>query len=587
MRIRAKGISGYGEQLTFSFNGQKFEGVLGDTVASALVNAGKYGFRKTESAEKRGLFCGMGVCNECTVNIDGEEGLLACMVPLAKDMDISEQSQYMASPRSDDETELSQLPEIELTPEVLVIGAGPAGLSIAARLGKAGIDLLVIDERKSPGGQYFKQPASDFKVAEEKLDPQYRKGRKLIKEFQASGAKSLFGVKIWGVFGVEHFLAYSKTNRYVIRPKNVIIATGAYERGLAFPGWTLPGVMTTGAGQTLLRSYQVAPGTAVAIAGNGPLNLQLAAELLKAGVKVEVLAESAKLVSLKNVALGGLLFLRSPRLALTGAGYIYQVLSAHTKILQSHAVIRAAGIDQVESVTLTKIDKDGYPKKFEGETLEKSFKVDSLTIGYGFIPSNEIARILGCEHIIDKRGKYLATQRSLVGATNVPGVWILGDGSGINGAQVAQASGVLLSYEFLKIRGLQSGISHTFKSAIAQFKLRNQLAFQEILWKIFDAPLLLDQLATDETNICRCLSIDLKEVKDGISADTLSAGASKRMNRVGMGRCQGRYCSPIAQKLVADKTGQEINQFSGFAPQVPIKPVEIGIIARSQDSFDE
>ena len=144
--------------------------------------------------------------------------------------------------------------------------------------------MLLIDERKASGGQYFKQPASDFEISEAKLDSQYRKGKALIRKFEASGAKCIFNMKIWGVFGPEKILGYDSSNRYVITPKHVVIATGAFERGLVFPGWTLPGVLTTGAGQSLLRSYQVSPGNRVAIAGNGPLNMQLAAELIRAGV---------------------------------------------------------------------------------------------------------------------------------------------------------------------------------------------------------------------------------------------------------------------------------------------------------------
>ena len=271
MRVKVKGVENYGPPCTFEFNGKKQDGVIGDSIASALINSGEYGLRNTEGTEKRGVFCGMGVCNECLVNVDGEEGLLACMTQLKPEMKISNQRQHISKPDFESEPEIEQLPEIALSPDVLIIGAGPAGMSVAAKLGNAGKQVLLIDERKASGGQYFKQPATDFQVSEEKLDSQYRKGKALIRKFEKSGAKSLFNLKIWGVFGPEKFLGYDSTNRYVITPKHVVIATGAFERGLVFPGWTLPGVLTTGAGQSLLRSYQVSAGNRVAIAGNGPL----------------------------------------------------------------------------------------------------------------------------------------------------------------------------------------------------------------------------------------------------------------------------------------------------------------------------
>jgi hypothetical protein len=107
------------------------------------------------------------------------------------------------------------------------------------------------------------------------------------------------------------------------------------------------------------------------------------------------------------------------------------------------------------------------------------------------------------------------------------------------------------------------------------------------LWRIFKAPILIDELAEEETVVCRCLSISYAQIKAGISEDTLSAGASKRISRVGMGRCQGRYCSPVIQKLIAENSGLEMNENSGFAPQMPIKPVEIGVIAYSQETANE
>ena len=161
-------------------------------------------------------------------------------------------------------------------------------------------------------------------------------------------------------------------------------------------------------------------------------------------------------------------------------------------------------------------------------------------------------------------------------------MWVIGDGSGINGAQVAKSNGDLLALELLRQRGEKQSFPKILRRRIAYLRLINQLSFQRILWQIFKAPILLDQVATEETNICRCLSITLAQTRLAITEDTITAGAAKRINRVGMGRCQGRYCSPIIQKLVADNSGVQIDEFAGFAPQIPIKPVEIGVIARSE-----
>ena len=580
MRVLARGIKKHGKPIAFEFDGKKLEGIEGDSIASALINCGVHGFRGTEGGEKRGLFCGMGVCNECLVNVNGDQGLLACMTALTPSMNIITQPQQISKPDYNQIDPQQSRAEIELQAEFLVIGAGPAGMSVATKLAQSGVTVLVVDERKALGGQYFKQPSSSFAVNESQLDSQYRKGRALMQKFDQSGAKILLGVKIWAADSPEYFLAYDENKKYVLKPNKVVIATGAFERGLAFPGWTLPGVMTTGAGQSLLRSYQVAPGNCVAIAGNGPLNLQLAAELIRTGAKVSVIAESSKVLRPKNLMRGIGLFLLSPKIALTGAGYIFTILKAKTKILTGQVVIQASGTENISQVNFAPIDSKGNPSTKSEEIT--SFAVDSLTTGYGFMPSNEIARMLGCAHKIDKRWHYLTTTRNLIGATNLANVWVIGDGSGINGAQVAKSNGDLLALELLRQRGEKQSLPKILRRRIAYLRLINQLSFQRILWQIFKAPILLDQVATEETNICRCLSITLAQTRLAITEDTITAGAAKRINRVGMGRCQGRYCSPIIQKLVADNSGVQIDEFAGFAPQIPIKPVEIGVIARSE-----
>ena len=164
-----------------------------------------------------------------------------------------------------------------MSADVVVVGAGPAGLAAARDLASSGLEVVVVDERPALGGQYYKQPSTP-PSAPDRLDAQYRKGRELIDGARRAGATFLSGAAVWGASAPDLLMARSADHRWTLRARALVLATGAYERGVPIPGWTLPGVMTTGAGQTLLRRYQVAPGTRVLIAGNGPLNIQLAAD---------------------------------------------------------------------------------------------------------------------------------------------------------------------------------------------------------------------------------------------------------------------------------------------------------------------
>src|SRR5439155_1466985 len=167
----------------------------------------------------------------------------------------------------------------ELRCDVLVVGAGPAGVAAALAARRAGADVLVIDERVEPGGQFYK-PLAPSHQARRSVDAQFAAGQALCNEVAAAGVQVLQGAQAWAAFGAHEVGILHGGHAKVARCRQLVIAAGAYERPMPFPGWTLPGVMTTGAGQTLARAYRVAPGQRVLVAGNGPLNLQLAAELL-------------------------------------------------------------------------------------------------------------------------------------------------------------------------------------------------------------------------------------------------------------------------------------------------------------------
>jgi hypothetical protein len=352
-----------------------------------------------------------------------------------------------------------------------------------------------------------------------------------------------------------------------------VIASGAYERAVPLPGWTLPGFMTTGAAQTLLRAYQVLPGKRVLVSGNGPLNVQVAAELVRAGGAVAALCETAPRPWPGRAPALARMGAAAPELLVQGARYVRALRAAGVPVLYGHAVIAAVGAGRVERATVARLDRQGVPVAGS----ERTFEVDAVCAGFGFLPSNELARSLGVSHRFDPLLRQLVAVRTPAGKTSVEGVWVAGDGGGTGGARVAEAAGTLAGLDAARSLGLEPPSSAGARSAGR--RLRRGERFQRALAALYAAAPLLDQLARPETLVCRCEEVPLAAVEQELQAGTATSGAVKRVTRAGMGRCQGRYCGPVLVELAARAHTRAPDEWSGFAPAPPFKPLPAGVIA--------
>jgi len=573
VRVNKPGIESSLANISITYCGQQLSAKEGESIAAAMVAGGHYSFRTTERGEKRGLFCGMGVCGECAVTVDGQTVQLACMTKVRAGMQVS----LAPSPRPLPQVLLGGVPEEEIKADLLVVGAGPGGLSAALAAARHGVDVLVTDDRPALGGQYFKQPAGHPRIDPAALDRQYLKGRELLEAVSQAGIRFLQGTRIWGARSPQELYGSSTQRRYVLRPRTLVLATGAFERVVPFPGWTLPGVMTTGAGQTLLRSYLVAPGRRVLIAGNGPLNIQLGAELVDAGVTVVAVAELAKLFR----ATGGLsalsMAVTEPRYLLEGVGYLRTLAAHRVPVLSQATVTKIDPRDGGLVASVTQIAPSG--RAIPG--TERRFEVDAVCIGFGFTPASELARSLGCRYRLDELSGTLVVEHDRFGRSSLEGVWILGDSGRIRGAHVAQAAGGLAGLDVarsLSRTGWRDTIRETLKG---EARRRAAERFQRGLWRLYRAPRITDQLSLDETVVCRCEEVALGQLS--VPPWLAAAGSIKRATRAGMGRCQGRYCSPLLVELAARSSGEAVTPRSGLLSQSPILPTSVGVLAEADN----
>ncbi len=571
-RARSPGVEATGGEVEFRFGARTLRAPKGQSVLAALMQAGERICRVTEAGAGRGMFCGMGTCQDCIVEIDGAGSQRACMTLLRDGMIVNPSE---ARPESSADPGSPRV--TRFAPDLLVVGGGPAGLAAAAVAAEAGLDVLLVDERPKLGGQFYKQPSDGFSVDEARLDKQFRDGRALIRRVAATGLRCLSGMSVAAAFGQDEIVASGEGGVALIRPERILLATGAYERGVPLPGWTLPGFMTTGAAQTLLRSYQLTPGKRVLVGGNGPLNLQVAAELARAGVEVVGLAEISPGPGLRSLPSVARMLACAPDLVRDGIAYRSALLRAGTPVFHRHAVIRAEGKQTVERAVIARIDDAGYPVP----GTERSFEVDAVCVGHGFLPSNEIARALGCRHGFDARFGQLVPERDDNGRSCVTGIWIAGDCAGLGGARQAQAQGIMAAADIA--HDLGRTVRDRGEVDAARLTSARARKFQAALWRLYRAPRLVDQLARPETLLCRCEEISLASITDALESDMASAGAVKRLTRAGMGRCQGRYCGALIVELVARRTGAPVDEFSFFAPRMPFKPVPLASLSALDD----
>ncbi len=559
-------------RIQFTFDGAPLEGRYGESLAAALTAAGIREFRQTRSGAGRGIFCGMGVCQDCLVEVDGRPSQRACMTTLDRAMTVRRE----IFGRVLSHTETSAKPKLvdavpEEQVEILVIGGGPAGLSaaIAARL--AGGRVTVVDERPMAGGQYFKQIAVEG-AGSPPADPQHEEGARLVEKARRLGVDIRSGVEIWGAFGRQELIGTEGGTVRRFNAERLIVATGAYERAVPVPGWTLPGVMTTGAAQTLWRSYRRLAGKRVLLAGNGPLNIQVASELLSGGANIAAVVEIAPMAAAPSLPFLIRMLGTVPRLVLEGLKY--RAALRHIPIIYGSAVTR---IDQAAGGRLT-AHVSAYPSG-PGE-VDRTFEVDTICLGHGFQPSSEILRALGCRHKFDDgRGQFIVVTDE-TGRTSVDGVFGIGDCTGLVGARASLAEGTIAGIAAAFELGHRQSGALEESEARAKFELKRHRRFQKWLWSLYAAPRLGVQLATPDTLICRCEEITLRQIDEALSDGPLPIGDLKRATRVGMGPCQGRYCGMILSELVAKSHGAVLDESMRFAPRMPVKPVAIADIAR-------
>jgi glycine/D-amino acid oxidase-like deaminating enzyme len=548
MRLTHKTIRPTGRPISISFDGTAIPALEGETIAAALSAADIVVFRRSASGTPRGLHCGMGACYDCIVTVDGRVGQRACMTRVADGMVVSGEAAPPLAPLGNEPVG----PQAEeCSCDVLVVGAGPAGLSAAIAAAEAGADVVVLDERTATGGQYAKPLAESH--ADATPDAQFRLGTQLRENALTAGARIETDATVWGAFAADEIAALVQGRAITFRPRRLILAPGAHERPVPMPGWTLPGVMTTGSLQTLVRAQRVCPGERVLIAGSGPLNLQLACELLASGVKPLAVVEAAPRPSTAAWREAWTMARAAPALVREGIGMLLTLKRAGVPVLWSARVKRLHGEGRVQSAFVA------------GKTIDGTYEVDVVALNLGFQPEAGLARALGAkQRFVDVGLGHLASETDEDGRSSVAGVFAVGDGASLGGSRVAMTRGRLAGLAAARDVGMSVPDEPSTRADLSR-----ALAFQDALWRLFRPIRLRPGSLPDETIICRCEEITAGQLRAEIAGGLTSLAALKKATRAGMGRCQGRFCSATVARFCPSTP----DDYAFAAPRAPLRPV--------------
>ncbi len=452
--------------------------------------------------------------------------------------------------------------------EVAVVGAGPGGLAAAVAAAERGAQVTVIDSGRQPGGQYYRVPGDGVPGDGVPVHaPRREAGQRLVARAAAAGVRFLSGATVWGAFPGNLLALSSADGPRALQAQLVILATGAYDRPVAFPGWTLPGVLTAGAAQALLVETGTLPGKRIVLAGSGPLQITLAAELLRTGAQLVGLFEGQSLPAV----LPFLRALLNQRARVAEGMAALRTLARHGVVPQTGwGIVAAEGGEEVEQVTVARLDAEW--RLIPGS--ERTLACDTLLVGYGFVPSSTLARLLGAAHAYRPEWGGEVPVRDARCRTTAPGVYAVGDGAGIGGAPLALLEGELAGIDAAAQTGHGQATADAAIAALAP-ALARERRFMQTYAALFTPGPGLAERARDDTILCRCEDITQAEVRHALELGADSAAEVKSITRAGMGNCQGRICGRLLAELVARERGLPVTEADLWAPRPPIFPVPV------------
>lgn len=445
--------------------------------------------------------------------------------------------------------------------DVVVIGAGPAGMVCATEASRAGLSTLVLDEQPRPGGQIYRDIEASDSGRRKILGKDYEAGADLASGLRASTAEYLPGAVVWNIDSEKQIDFSAAGGSRSVKAATIVVATGAIERPTPMPGWTLPGVTTVGAVQILLKTSGVVMEDLVLV-GSGPLLWLAATQLIAAGTPPNAIVETVPRARYREAA-------KHLGKALPGWRYL-------GKGFAMMRAVKRAGVP---------VHRDAEEIAIEGETAagavsfvsggkRQRIETAHVALHQGVVPNQQITRLMNCRHRFDKSQRAFLPVLDEHFETSVENVFVAGDGAGIGGAKSAAMRGRLVAMCIAEKAGRPvSGERETLKEA-----LRKDAAVRPLLETLY-APSEDTLSPADSTLVCRCEEITAGQIREAVALGAPGPNQVKSFLRAGMGPCQGRMCGLAVSEIIAAAKGEEPSSVDYYRIRPPLKPLLLSELA--------
>jgi len=450
--------------------------------------------------------------------------------------------------------------------DIVIIGAGPAGLAAAVTAAGYGLDVLVLDEQPSVGGQIYRNIESASGPTLSILGSDYRQGLELVKKFRSSQAEYLGNAIVWRIDANGNVCFSRQGQSREINARHILIATGAMERSVPFAGWTLPGVMGVGAVDANFKSSSMVPEGPVVLAGSGPLLLSTAGHLVGSGVDVAAVLDTTAPRNVLSCLPAVPKALRRPDYLLKGLGMILDLQRSGLRHVRSVTEYEAHGTNRLDHVS------------FKASGASDTLAAGVLLVHEGIIPRCDLTRQIGLAHLWDPVQRCWYPHTSTFGRTELKGIHVAGDGAFVHGGVAAQLKGSLAALDIAA--ALKALPNHQRNAAAHRVKQRlyGELAPRPFVDTLYQPRSKLYRLAPD-TLVCRCESVTAGDIHQALTEGCRDPNEIKAMTRCGMGQCQGRMCGSTLVEITADYMKLEPDGLKPLSIRPPVRNIALAELA--------